>query len=620
MDDSGQVRSAGVAPAKEAKVRHKKILMILRTFPLVLSVLALALLLDACSRQAPELAADIIINKGKIVTVDGSFSIAEAVAVRGDTILAVGSQKAVGAYAGENTRTLDLNGAVMLPGIHDSHAHLAGWGMEQSPMHVDAAFPKVQSIADIARLVEEKVKNAPAGAWIEGGGWDEGYLEECKADKTRLPLKTDLDAVAPSHPVALTEYSGHRIWVNSKALALAKISKASPNPPGGEIQKDPATGEPTGLLVEKASALIGALIPPPTQKQQEDGIIAGMKAMNTFGITSVTDPGCAASLVALYNDLHNRGKFTVRMNLLLLLEGYGKPQSAGIIEQALRYSGVRTGFGNSWLRVAGYKVFGDGIPPLKTAWMYEPYVGGGVGGLVVKGENDAEREAELRAIIRLLHQNRYQIAIHGPGERTVDVCYDEFMKCLEADPWDARHYVVHCDFAKPETLAKIGAFNRRAGMELGINVQSALKWTIADHMTRIVGPERAAYMWPLRAMLDAGIRVTDSSDAPVTSPDFLKGIEAAVLRESKATRTPIGPEQSITVKEAIMNYTIHAAWQTHQESVKGSIEPGKYADFCIIDKDILTVDPHEISRSRVLATMVGGRIVYQANPGALRLQ
>jgi predicted amidohydrolase YtcJ len=286
----------------------------------------------------------------------------------------------------------------------------------------------------------------------------------------------------------------------------------------------------------------------------------------------------------------------------------------------LKYCGVRSGFGNEWLRIAGYKVFGDGIPPLKTAWMYEPYIGGGVGGLVVKGNNDKEREAELRAIIRLLHKNRYQVAIHGPGERTVDICYDEYMKCMEADPWDARHYNIHTDFAKPETLKKIGEFNRRTGTELSINVQSSVKWTIADYMPKIVGAARAAYMWPLRTMLDAGIRVTESSDAPVTNPNFLNGIEAAVLRESKATRTPIGPEQAITVKEAIVNATINGAWQNHQENLKGSIETGKLADFCILDKDILTIEPHEISKARVLATVVGGEIVYNARPADLRLQ
>jgi predicted amidohydrolase YtcJ len=333
--------------------------------------------------------------------------------------------------------------------------------------------------------------------------------------------------------------------------------------------------------------------------------------MNSYGVTSVTDPGCGAESVALYNEVYNAGKATVRMNLLLMLAN----QREEDLEQALRICGMRTGFGNEWLRVAGYKLFADGIPPLKTAWMYTPYIGGGVGGLVLERKNDAEKEARLRALIRILHKNRYQIGIHGTGERTVDVIYDEYMKCMETDPWDARHYDIHCDFARPEILKKIGAFNKQSGYELSINVQSAIKWTIADHMPDIVGKERAGYMWPLRAMIDSGIKVTDSSDAPVTAPNFLFGIEAAVLRDSKATKTPIGPEQAITVKEAIANYTINGAWQTHEEKIKGSIEPGKLADFCVIDKDILTVEPHEISKAKVLTTIVGGQVVYSAEAG-----
>jgi len=278
----------------------------------------------------------------------------------------------------------------------------------------------------------------------------------------------------------------------------------------------------------------------------------------------------------------------------------------------LKYIGCRYNFGNEWLRITGAKIFGDGIPPLKTAWMYDEYVGGGVGGLVVDGKTVEEQEKNLREMISVLHKNRFQVGIHGPGERTVDVCYDQYMKCIEEDPWDARHYNIHCDFARPETIKKIGEFGRRTGCELGMNVQSSIKWTIADFMATVVGPERAAYMWPLRTMLDAGIHVTDSSDAPVTYPNWLNGVEAAVLRESKATGTSVGPEQAITVKEALINCTINGAWQDHMESIKGSIEAGKLADFCILDKDILTIDPHEISKTRCLMTIVGGKIVYDA--------
>jgi predicted amidohydrolase YtcJ len=192
----------------------------------------------------------------------------------------------------------------------------------------------------------------------------------------------------------------------------------------------------------------------------------------------------------------------------------------------------------------------------------------------------------------------------------VDVCYDQYMRCIEEDTWDARHYTIHSDFTRPDTIKKIAEFGRRTGYELGMNVQSSIKWTISDLMETLVGPEREAYHWPLRTMLDSGLHVADSSDAPVCYPDWKPGVQSAVLRESKATGKVSGPEQRITVSEAIRNYTYNGAWLDHLEAVKGSIGVGKLADFCVIDGDILTINPHKINNLRILMTIVGGKIVF----------
>ncbi len=564
---------------------------------------------------------DLIIINGKIVTVDSGFSIAQAVAVRDGKIADVGTSDKVKKLAGKNTKVLNLKGKTMLPGINDGHGHMAQWGLSRPPMMIDTSFPVVRSIADIVRVVGEKAGEVKPGDWIQGQGWDVGYLDECLADSTRLPSKEDLDPVAPHNPVALTEYSGHRLWVNSKALELAGITKDTPNPVGGEIGKEPDTGEPNGRLYEQAERLVEDIVPPWTEEQQKEGILAAMAELNSLGVTSYTDPSVERDLWAIYNDVYNEhfgeGRWTCRVNLLLSLKrpevaGYSTAINLETIKEALKYVGCRHNFGNEWLRITGAKLLGDGIPPLKTAWMYEPYLDGTYGGLVVDGDTVEEQEKNLREIICILHKNRFQVGIHCPGERAIDVCYDQYMKCIEEDPWDARHYTIHSDFARSETIKKIGEFGKRTGYELGMNVQSSIKWTIADFMATVVGPERAAYMWPLRTMLDNGIHVTDSSDASVTYPNWLNGVEAAVLRESKATGTPVGSEQAITVEEAIINYTINGAWQDHMEDIKGSIEAGKLADFCILDKDILTIEPHEISKTRCLMTIVGGRVVYDA--------
>jgi predicted amidohydrolase YtcJ len=561
------------------------------------------------------LAADLVITNGQIITVDNSFSIARAVAVKGDKIMAVGKADEISPLAGQGTQTIDLKGATMLPGINDTHCHISDWALTRPPFMLDIRFPVVKSIADILRMVAEKAAAAKPGEWILGEGWDEGYLEECLADANYRPSGEILDKAASRNPVVLTEYSGHRIWVNSKALELAGVTRDTPDPVGGRIERSPGTGEPTGLLYEKATMPVRELIPPWTSKQRQEALLGAMAELSSLGITSFTDAGVDREKWACYNDVLNEhfqdGGWTCRVNMLLMLGGFGR-SALGAIQEALKHVGCRYNFGNEWLKVGGAKLVADGIPPLKTAAMYEPYLDGTYGLLVTEGDTFEEQEMNLREMIRLLHRNRLQVGIHSCGERTIDICHDQYMKCIEEDPWDARHYTIHSDFSRPETLKKIGDFNRRSPYQVGLNVQSPIKWTISDFMATVVGPERAGYHWPLRTMLDSGTRVGNSSDAPVIYPDWRPGVQGAVLRESKATGRPSGPEQCVSVAEAITTYTINGAWLDHMENAKGSIEAGKLADFCVIDEDILSIDPHKIKDINILMTIAGGRAVYDS--------
>jgi predicted amidohydrolase YtcJ len=562
--------------------------------------------------------ADLIIINGKVITVDSKFSIAQAVAVKDGKIVAAGKNDEIKALAGKRTKILNLKGKTMLPGINDTHCHISDWALSRPPLMLDIRFPTVKSIADIVKMVADKAGTLKPGEWILGEGWDEGYLEECLADPNRKPTKEDLDKVTPHNPVVLTEYSGHRAWVNSQAFEMAGITRDTPNPVGGEIKKDPGTGELTGLLYEKASMALRAVIPPWKPQQRKEALLGAMAELNSLGITSFTDAGVDREKWASYNDtcneFFNDGKWTCRVNMMLMLAGFGKSNLEGI-KEALKYVGCRYNFGNEWLKVGGAKIVGDGIPPLKTAWMWQPYLDGTYGGLTVDGNSMEEQEENLREMIRIIHRNRLQVGIHSCGERTIDVCTDQYMKCIEEDPWDARHYIIHSDFSRPETIKKIGEFGKRTGYELCLNVQSPIKWTISDFMATVVGPQRAAYHWPLRTMLDNGIRVANSSDAPVIYPDWKQGVQGAILRESKATGQVSGPDQRITLAEAIATYTINGAWLDHKENFKGSIEEDKLADFCVLDEDILTVDPHSIKDIRTVMTIVGGKVVYDA--GAL---
>lgn len=560
------------------------------------------------------LLADLALINGNILTVDPAFSIAEAVAVKNDRIVAVGSNKEITSLISSKARVIDLKGATVLPGINDTHCHISDWALKRPPYFLETRYPSVKSIADILKMVEKRVHQTKPGEWIQGEGWDEGYLAECLADPNRKPRRQDLDAVSPDNPVFLVEYSGHRAWVNSLALKIAGITRDTPDPVGGKIQKDPA-GEPDGLLIEKATGLVRHFIPPWTEKERREALPKAMAELNSLGITSFTDAGVDrekwATYCDAYKDYFKTGGWSCRVNMLLMLAGFGVSSLEGTRE-ALKYVGGRTGFGNEWLRIGGAKIVADGIPPLKTAWMYEKYLDGSNGGLVVEGNSPEEQERNLRELISLLHKNRLQIGIHSTGSRTCEICMDQYMKCITEDPWDARHYTIHSDFITPETIRRVAEFGRRTGYELGMNVQSVIKWTIADITATIVGEEKEAYHWPLRTMLDNKIHVCDSSDAPVCYPDWKPGVQTAVLRESKSTGKVSGPEQRITIQEAIRNYTLNGAWLDHMEDLKGSIETGKLADFCIIDRNILTIDPHKIIDLKTLMTIVGGRIVFDS--------
>jgi predicted amidohydrolase YtcJ len=543
---------------------------------------------------------DLVMFNGKIITVDDDFSITEAVAIRDNKIVGVGSSADMKKIAGENTALLDLQGATVLPGINDAHCHLNGFGLERPPMLVDLGYPAIKSLSDMKAATAAKEAEVGPGKWISGWGWDRGFLAEFRGKPENWPSRLDLDPVSPANPVAYTDFSGHVCLLNSKALKMAGIDRNTPNPGNGIIQKD-ASGEPTGILFEM-TMWVRQLIPPPTDDERKTGILNAMAELNSLGITCVTEPGLGPDLIRIYTDLFNQGKFTLRVNCMIM----GGP-SLEAVKNIVNNVGTGTGFGNEWLRISGFKLLADGIPPSKTAFMYEDYIGGGHGQLLVDGKTDEERYNMLTSMIKYASARGFQIGIHVTGDRGIDACVDGYLAALAEHLWDARHYIIHTDYVTPQCIERMAKNN------IGANVQSAIKWTIGNQMVGITGEKRAAYHWPLKSLFDGGVRVTNSSDASVTYPDWRQGVESAVLRKDKATGKVIGVEQCITVEQAIRSYTINGAWQDHQDKVRGSIEVGKLADFTIIGEDILSIDPDNIHEIPVLYTIVGGKTVYK-NP------
>ncbi|MFI0150009.1 amidohydrolase [Streptomyces lydicus] len=559
--------------------------------------------------------ADLVFLGGRVVTVDARFTVASALAVTGGTISAVGGREDIAPLVGPGTRVIDLRGATLLPGINDSHLHGCAFGMAGPPLSLDLGHPAVSSLADVAAALRQAVGRAPDGQWITGHGWDTGYLDECVTDPSRQPSRHDLDTVSRDHPVVLYSFSGHATWVNSKALELLGVDRYTVAPPGGAIVTDDA-GEPTGLLHEGAQALVRNALPPLSRQERTDAIRSTLATLARLGVTSYTEPGLGPGgdgimrgalgrqTLDVYHQLLADGELTARVGVLLLPTGM--TSTAEEFARTLNALG-RTTADPRRLAIHGVKIFADGIVPNKTAWMHEPYVGGGSGCLCVGGGTDAERITEIDAMIRHAHVAGHQMGVHVTGDRAIDTVADAFAAAMAAHPRpDARHYLIHGDFLTPHSMKVLAAHG------FGVNMNPTIKWTVADMEEDFVGAGRAAYAWPYRDALDAGVRVASGSDAPVTHPDWRQGIATMMLRESKATGRVSGPEQRIGLAEAVRTYTIDAAWQDFADDWKGSLEPGKVADLCVLDGDLLAADPHDIPEMPVVLTVMDGQVVHDA--------
>jgi predicted amidohydrolase YtcJ len=561
--------------------------------------------------------ADLIIVNGKVITVDSGFSIAQAVAIRDGIIMAVGTNDDIRTLAGRRTKTLDLKGKAMLPGINDAHLHAGLYWGSRPPIVLDVGYPAVKSIRDVINDVGKKAQATGPGEWVRGTGLNLNVLKECKEVPARYPTRWDLDLVSPANPVCLNQIPftiGEQVtWLNTRALELVGITRDTPAPPGCEIVKDRTTGEPTGLLKgPQLGELVTNIVPGLTRKQKKVALLTAMQELNSLGITSITEgalgPGGAgfqnglwdSEYIDVYKELENEGKLTVRVGIMMLFTPYGSFNPEFFYGGLSQFEIDPSLHGRS-LRIAGIKLFADGIPLSRTAWMYEDYVGGGNGHMVFPGQTDGDRYRELRNIVAHCHKHGFRVGVHVTGDRAIDACIDSFIKAEEETPKGLRHYIIHGDFVSAD------AAKRMARHDIGISVQPALTDIVMNILPYSVGPERAGRYGCLRTLLDAGVRVAGGSDAPVTYPDWKSAIASIVSRDYTSQGLP---DRHVTVEEAIRIYTMGGAWQDGMENVKGSIEKGKLADFCILDEDILTAEPQRIKDIRVKMTIVGGKIVY----------
>ncbi|HKV95746.1 MAG TPA: amidohydrolase [Candidatus Angelobacter sp.] len=529
--------------------------------------------------------ADLIITNAKIWTVDKSRPNAEALAVLGERIVAVGSAAEVDAWHGPQTKVLDAQGKLLLPGFNDAHVHFVDGGDQLKSVQLkDAASPE-----EFARSIGERAKSTPKGEWVTGGDWDEQRWSPAS-----LPTKELIDPVSPETPVWVNRYDGHESLANSVVLRLAGITAKTPDPPGGLIVRD-AQGNPTGVLKDSAQDLVAKVIPPMTAAHRMRAIHQAMDHAASVGITSVQDMNPTYDDVKAYAELEDKDALTVRM--------YVAPLETGWRDQAK--IGIRHAFGTPLLRMGAVKGYADGSLGSETAYFFDPYTDApNTHGLL---SDEMHPVSGMQQRLRGADAAGLQICIHAIGDRAISMILDIYTQIEKTNGkrdrrWRIEHsqHMAAKDFARYARLGVIASVQPYHAIDDG-------RWAESR-----IGPDRIKRTYAFRTFLDNGVRLAFGTDWPVAPLSPMWTIYAAVTRATLDGKNPDGwiPEQKLTVAESIEAYTMGSAYAEFQEKEKGSITPGKLADFVVLSDDIFKIPPAAIKNVKIEATFLGGKLVY----------
>ena len=532
---------------------------------------------------------------GKNPVVRGMFlQRAQAIAVSGDRIVAVGTNADIQKLKGKHTEVVDLGGHFVMPGFNDAHMHLAAGGMEK--LNVDLVG--VKSLAEMQQSIAARAKTTPADEWIVGEGWDHTMWPDQK-----LPTRQDLDAVTGNHPAVFGRVDGHISVANSAALQKAGIAKNTPDPSGGKIDRD-ASGEPTGILREKARDAVDHVIPPPTPAKRREAIQLALADAARYGLTSIQDYSQWEDFL-VYEDLEREGKLTARISEWLT---FIDPVP---VLQEHRAHHPHT---DMMLHTGMLKGFMDGSLGSRTAALLAPYSDDPKNSGLPQFE-----QAQLNQMTRDRVAAGFQIGFHAIGDRGVEMALQAFAaanadireKQLRAAPSpsqvdDFRFRIEHAQVVAPDQFARFHNLNIIASMQPS-HLLTDMNWAESR-----IGPERAKTSYAWQQFLQNEVRVPFGTDYPVEPLTPFRGIYAAVTRENEAGTKSYFPEQKVTIAEAIESYTNEPAFAEFAEHDKGRLQPGLLADFVVLDRDITKIPPHEILGTKVLRTVVGGRTVYQA--------
>ena len=545
----------------------------------------------AAAADKPVEPADIVFQGGGVYTVDASRSWAEAVAIRAGRIVYVGTDAGLARWIGPQTRRIPLQGKMLLPGFHDAHVHLVGGGIELGECDLNGTTTVEQVLAVVRQYAERQ----PTKTWIRGGGWP-------LTMKGGPPHKSLLDKIVSDRPIILDASDGHSSWVNSRALEIAGITKETADPPRGRIDRDPATGEPTGFLHESASRLVLNKTPPYSDGEFVDGLRRGLKLANKFGITSVQEASVGEQHLKAFADLDKSSELTVRTVAAIRFD-----PSKSANTQVPQFVEWRNKFQGKRLRTTAVKIFEDGVIETKTAAVLKPYLGTPND---ERGWLNLEPEV-LKPLAAELDRLGFQIHIHAIGDRAIQTSLDalEFARGRNGSR-DSRHHIAHIQLFDPPDIAR---FRR-----LGVVANFQPLWAQADpyivEMTiPILGPERSRYLYPIHSIASTGAVIACGSDWSVSSMNPLDAIQIGVTRRGLADGPGPAwiPEEAVDLPLMLAGYTINGAYVNFKEAETGSVEVGKAADLILLDRNLFEVPAHEIHLAKVLLTLLEGKEVYR---------
>jgi predicted amidohydrolase YtcJ len=534
--------------------------------------------------------ADLLLTGARVHTMDAAYPRAEAVAIKDGRIVAVGTSSAADEWRGPRTEVIALDGCMLLPGFQDAHIHPIHGGIVQSQCDLH----EVGGVDNYLERIARYAASHPGEAWIVGGGWS---MDDFPGG---TPHRSLLDQVVADRPVFLPNRDWHGAWVNSRALQLAGIDRATPDPSGGRIERDP-DGEPSGTLHEHAMDLVESLIPAPTPEQKEEGLRLAQRQLHALGVTSWQDASVGDEELDAYLALAGRGELSARVVLSLLWDrDSNEDQLEKLIERRDRARVDR-------LRANTVKIFQDGVVENYTAALLEPYLDGSGGETDNAGMSMIEPEA-LKRYVTLLDARAFQVHFHAIGDRAVREALDAVEAAQRLNGVrDLRHHIAHIQVIHPDDVPRF------ASLAVAANAQpfwACMEGQMRDLTIPYLGPERSRHQYPFASLLRAGATVAFGSDWPVSTPNPLWEIEVAVSRRPIEERSvaPFLPEEMVALHDALFAFTMGSAFVNHQESETGSIEVGKLADLVAVDRDLFEAE--FIGEAQVVLTLVDGRPVY----------